>query len=232
MKIRAWIAFCFTVFLVCHTLVAEAVGVHSSMSKRVIKETGKLYGPDAARRVVLWNELVVNNADKPVAVKLELVNNFFNRIPVASEIEIWKHEHWSTPYEMLAKNVGSHADHAIGKYVTLEGMGIPVEQMHLTHVHSVESPSQSHVVLTYHPTRKAMPLVLDSLRSDIKPADERKDLVPEHSLNDFAAWLSKEQFDGRDDASEEANMHIELWHEMNFRMDRELLSVEDLETLQ
>lgn len=231
MKIRVWIAFCFAVFLACHTLAAEAVGVHSSISQRVLRETEKKFGPDAAKRVALWNELVVNNADKPIAEKLELVNNFFNRIPIASEVEIWKHEHWSTPYEMLAQNVGSHADHAIAKYVTLEALGTPVEQMHITHVHSVETPSQSHLVLTYHPTRKAMPLVLDTLRGEIKPADERKDLVPEHSLNDYSAWLAREQFDGRNDASEEADMHIELWHEMNFRMDKELLSAEDPTTL-
>lgn len=228
MKIHAWIALGFASLFAACPPVAGAVELnHAAISNRIIKETGRKFGPDAANRVIAWSNLVVENKDKPVAEKLVLANDFFNRIPIKSEKDLWGHEHWSTPYEMLTRNGGSHADHAIAKYVTLEAMGVSIDHLHVTHVHSLSAPGQSYMVLTYHSAPGAMPLVLDTMGGQIKPASERKDLVPENSLNDNGLWLSGAQADGRSDANEEAARHIELWNEMNIRMDNELLSAED-----
>lgn len=228
MKISTWIALGLISLLAAHAPISKAGDHdHTSLSKRVIMEAEKKFGPEAARRVIAWNDLIMNNQDRPNAEKLKLANDFFNRIPVKSEEELWGHKHWSTPYEMLVRNVGSHADHAIAKYVTLEAMGVAVDHMQLTHVHAVDAPNESHLVLTYRAESRAMPYVLDTLINEVKPASERRDLVPEHSLNETGLWLSDSQADGRNDAKSEADAHIELWNDMNARMDKELLSVED-----
>lgn len=228
MKSNAWITSgLFCLIAACPPAASAAEINHAAISNRVIKETERKFGPDAARRVIAWSDLVMENHHKPVAEKLVLTNDFINRVPVKSDKDLWGHSHWSTPYEMLARNAGSHADHAIAKYVTLEAMGVSVDHLHITHVHSMATPDQSYMVLTYHPEPGAMPLVLDTVSGQIKPANERTDLVPENSFNDNAMWLSTTQSDGRNDANEEAAKHIELWNEMNIRMDQELLSTED-----
>lgn len=228
MNVSAWITLCVASLLAAFPPVASAAEInHTAISHRVIKEAGRKFGESGANRVIAWSNLVIENKDKPVADKLALTNDFINRVPIKSDNDLWGHTHWSTPYEMLARNAGSHADHAIAKYVTLEAMGISVDHLHITHVHSTATPDQSYMVLTYHPEPGAMPLVLDTVNGQIKPASERTDLVPENSFNDNAMWLPGNQNDGRDNMSEEAATHIELWNEMNVRMDNELLSTED-----
>lgn len=228
MNILAWITLCVASLFAAFPPAASAAEInHTAISNRIIKETGRKFGESAANRVIAWSNLVIENKDKPVADKLVLTNDFINRIPIKSDNDLWGHSHWSTPYEMLARNAGSHADHAIAKYVTLEAMGVSVDHLHITHVHSMATPDQSYMVLTYHPEPGAMPLVLDTVNGQIKLANERTDLVPENSFNDNAMWLPGAQDDGRDNMSEEAAKHIELWNEMNIRMDSELLSTED-----
>ncbi len=232
MKKHAWVYLgVAALFAVCAQVAVAADLEHTAISKRVIKETGKKFGVDAANRIVAWNDLVKNNKHKPDAEKLVLVNDFFNRVPVVSEKDLWDHPHWSTPFEMLQRNAGSQADHVIGKYVTLEALGISTDQMKITHVHSMKSTDLSYMVLTYQPKPGVMPSVLDTLDGVIKPANERVDLFPEHSINDSGLWLSKQQKDGRNDAQEEALSHVELWNEMNARMDKELLSAEDASSM-
>ena len=228
MKVPVWLALGFASFFSTCTLVAGAAEInHAAISKRVIRDTERVFGPGAASRIAAWSELVTNNKDKPISEKLALTNSFFNRVPVKSEEEIWGHMHWSTPFEMLLHNAGSQADHTIAKYITLEAMGISIDHMTITHVHSMKSSNLSYMVLTYHEKRGVVPLVLDTMNDEIKPADQRTDLFPEDSLNDSGLWLSNKQKDERNDAQEEAAVHVELWNDMNARLDKEHLSTED-----
>lgn len=228
MKTHIWVALGLISLLTVHTPTAEAGDHdHFSISKRVLKQAATIFGPEAANRLLAWNELIKSNGDKPVAEKLKLTNDFFNRIPLKTEVELWGHTHWSTPFEMVTRNGGSHADHVAGKYMTLDALGISVDHLQMTHVHSAATSDLSYMVLTYRSEPNAMPLVLDTLNREIKPANERNDLIPENSLNENGLWLSKSQADGRSDADSEAAAHVELWNDMNARMDKELLSVED-----
>ena len=228
MKVPVWLALGFASFFSAWMLVAGAAEInHAAISKRVIRDTERVFGPGAASRIAAWSELVTNNKDKPITEKLALTNSFFNRVPVKSEEEIWGHMHWSTPFEMLLHNAGSQADHTIAKYITLEAMGISIDHMTITHVHSMKSSNLSYMVLTYHEKRGVVPLVLDTMNDEIKPADQRTDLFPEDSLNDSGLWLSNKQKDERNDAQEEAAVHVELWNDMNARLDKEHLSTED-----
>lgn len=232
MKIQSWIALGLASLFTVQILVAEAADLnHNTVSKRVLKITEKRFGPEAVARILAWNKLIDSNRNKPVTEKLKLVNDFFNRVPIRNETELWGHIHWSTPFEMLTRNAGSHADHVIGKYVTLEAMDISVDQLQITHVHSSAMIDSTYMVLTYRSEPRAIPLVLDTVNGEILPADKREDLFPEDSINDNGLWLSNTQRDGRADAQTEASGHIELWNEMNNRMDQELLSAEEINPL-
>lgn len=233
MKTRAWIALGLISLFAVYAPTTGAVNHnHAAISKTIIMETERVYGLDAARRVVAWSNLVMQNKDKPTAEKLALTNNFFNLIPIKPDVEIFGYEKWATPFEMLRNNVGSRADHAIGKYVTLEALGVSIDHLQVTHVHSTTTPDFAYMVLTYRSKPSDMPLVLDDVIGEIKPANERNDLFPQDSFNDDGLWLPREQKDGSNDAQveavahEEAVAHVELWNEMNGRMNKELLPIQ------
>ena len=127
------------------------------------------------------------------------------------------------------RNGGSHADHAIAKYVTLEALGVPIQDMQLTHAHSASAATleDSYMVLTYSSSPNDMPLVLDTINSEIKPGNERNDLIPEESINDDAMWLTKKQSEGGHDELAELTAHKKLWQEVITRIDQERLFSED-----
>ena len=200
-------------------LVAEEDFV-IKLTQNVLIGAEATYGPTAPRRILAWLKLIASSKKKSVAEKLELTNDFFNRIPFKSDMELWgKRNYWPTPVEMLASNGGGHTAFAISKYFTLLALGIRIDQLQITYVTATHLPptDQAHMVLTYYPTPDAMPLVLDNLDGEVKPASERNDLVPIYSFNGDGLWLAKERGNGRSEVSG----HVDLWNEMNARMGKE-----------
>jgi len=222
-----WAAICLALLLIAHALIAEENhDVH--LTERVLQSAEKKFGPTAPLRLLAWTKLIADSKRKPVAEKLKLTNDFFNRIPLKSTRGFGgKLNYWPTPAEMLARNECSYAGLAVGKYFTLLALGISIDQLQITYVNASTLPAedQPHMVLTYYPTPDAMPLVLDNLDDKVKPANERNDLVPIYSFNGDGLWLAKERSSGRSEASG----HIDLWNEMNARMGKEFLSTEEEE---
>ncbi len=210
--------------LIAQALIAEESYV-VALTQKVLIGAEATYGPTAPRRLLAWTKLIASNKRKSVAEKLELTNDFFNRIPFKSDMELWgKRNYWPTPVEMLARNGGGHAAFAISKYFTLLALGVSIDQLQITYVTATTLPpaDQAHMVLTYYPRPDAMPLVLDNLDGEVKPANERNDLIPIYSFNGDGLWLAKERGDGRSAASG----HVDLWNEMNARMGKEFLLAE------
>lgn len=220
-RFPSWPALGLSLFFIAHVLVAEENYNVSITQKALIGAEAK-YGPTAPGRLLAWTKLIASSKRKSVAEKLELTNDFFNRIPFKSDMELWgKHNYWPTPLEMLARNGGGHAAFATSKYFTLLALGVRIDQLQITYVNATNLPpaDQAHMVLTYYPTPDAMPLVLDNLDGNVRPANERSDLIPIYSFNGDGLWLAKERGDGRSAASG----HIDLWNEMNARMGKEFL---------
>ena len=219
-RIPRFAAPCLALLLVVHALIAEeSHDIH--LTQRVLQSAEAKYDPTARGRLLAWTRLIADNRKKSETDKLKLVNDFFNQIPFISDIEHWgKPDYWATPVEMLASNGGDCEDYAIGKYFTLLALGFNMDRLRITYVKAISlSPAdQAHMVLTYHATRDAMPLVLDNLDGEIKPANERNDLVPVYSFNGDGLWLAKERSSGRSVGS---SSRISLWTEMNARMGKE-----------
>lgn len=178
------------------------------------------YGQAARQRLVAWLDLIEHSQQKSAAEKLELVNNFFNRIPFAPDMEHWgRRDYWATPVELLASNGGDCEDYATGKYFTLLALGIELDRLRITYVKAkTRDPAiQAHMVLTYYPAPDATPLVLDNLDKEIKPANERGDLAPVYSFNGNGLWLSSERNSGRRLGG---SGQIDLWAELNARINR------------
>ena len=90
--------------------------------------------------------------------------------------------------EVLARGVGDCEDFVIAKYFSLRDLGVSDARLRLTYVKArVGGPGSSvflaHMVLSYYPTPDSVPLILDNLIRDIRPASSRPDLAPVYSFN-------------------------------------------------
>lgn len=214
-----------TVVLVVLAVVAQALVAATAvieLSEAVIASAERKYGREARSRLDSWLKLIAAGKKKSEDEKLRIVNDFFNQVPFASDIDHWNMpDYWATPVELLASNGGDCEDYAIGKYFTLLALGMDINKLRITYVKAPQAPNpadQAHMVLTYYARPDAVPLVLDNLVPDIRSAGERRDLTPVYSFNGEGLWLAKERGSGRVGGSEK----ISLWSQLNARMGKEL----------
>jgi len=162
-------------------------------SNRLLNKIEQEHGGYARERIVIWEKLIIRNKNADNLQKLIVVNDFFNKMNFANDIDLWgKEDYWATPLQMLTSNGGDCEDYSIAKYFTLRKMGIPAERLRLTYVKALKL-NQAHMVLTYYPDPDAEPLVLDNLVTDIRIVSNRKDLLRVYSFNGTDLWLAKEQ---------------------------------------
>lgn len=144
----------------------------------------------AKGRIEAWDELINSNLGKSESELLQTTNRFFNRqLRFVDDSQNWRqNDYWASPIEALVKGAGDCEDYAIAKYFTLRRLGVPSEKLRITYVKALRY-NQAHMVLTYYATPSAMPLVLDNLISEIRPASQRKDLLPVYAFNAEGLYL-------------------------------------------
>ncbi|WP_339462006.1 cysteine protease LapG [Pseudomonas sp. EA_105y_Pfl2_R69] len=144
----------------------------------------------ARQRIQAWEALIKSGTELAEQDKLSEVNRFFNRqIRFVDDSRLWKvNDYWATPIEMLVKGAGDCEDYSIAKYFTLRRLGIPSDKLRITYVKALNY-NQAHMVLTYYASPSAEPLVLDNLINQIKPASQRKDLLPVYAFNAEGLYL-------------------------------------------
>jgi predicted transglutaminase-like cysteine proteinase len=151
-----------------------------------------LYGPlgEGQQRINDWQYLLASQKQIGESEQLNVVNRFFNKqLRYVEDIDLWHAvDYWETPIEALWKGAGDCEDYAIAKYFSLRHLGVASEKLRITYVKAL-TQNRAHMVLTYYSTPDAEPLVLDSLIDAIKPASQRKDLLPVYSFNAEGLWL-------------------------------------------
>lgn len=151
----------------------------------------------AVKRLLAWQELIRNNQSLSELRKLEEVNRFFNTVDFVNDSIHWnKKDYWATPVEFLASDGGDCEDFSLAKYFTLKALGISEKKLNLTYVKALKL-NQAHMVLTYYSSPAAEPLILDNLIQEIRPASQRKDLLPVYSFNGLGLWIAKERGRGQ-----------------------------------
>ncbi len=178
--------------MLCNTVAVTADSLIPS--KAVLERAVTEYGEGAAEVLREWQNVLTQtrqNPDLTERQKLEIINDFFNRVPWVSDREHWgAKDYWATPVETLASNGGDCEDFSIGKYVSLRAVGIAENKLRITYVKAL---NQAHMVLTYYASPDAEPLILDNINRRILPASSRPDLVPFYSFNADRLWLAKER---------------------------------------
>lgn len=157
-------------------------------------EAARRAGPRAVAGVQALQQVVAAASALDDAGRLQAINQFYNRrILFRDDQLVWGEvDHWSSPLETLNVGQGDCEDFAIAKYFSLLAMGMPAAKLRLVYVRAqVGGPQgvvQAHMVLAYHPTADAEPLILDNLMSEIRPASRRPDLAPVFSFNGDGLW--------------------------------------------
>lgn len=189
-----------------------------NISERALQQIEAKHNRFARQRVENWQVLVKEQANLalPEKEKLELVNQFINsNVMFMDDIALWnQQDYWATPLETLTVGAGDCEDYSIAKYFTLIELGVPEEKLRITYVKAVEL-DQAHMVLTYFENKRSVPLVLDNLIVDIKPATQRNDLVPVYSFNGSGLWLAQSRGEGQ--RVGEAS-RLSLWRDLENRM--------------
>ena len=145
----------------------------------------------AQQRFLDWKQLMTEQQGATTEQKLQQVNAFFNQhVLYLNDIKLWlMKDYWATPKETLRQGAGDCEDYAIAKYMTLKKLGVDNNRLRLTYVKAIRI-NEAHMVLAYFENRRSVPLILDNLIIDIKPASQRSDLLPVYSFNSEGIWLS------------------------------------------
>ncbi|MGR0278618.1 transglutaminase-like cysteine peptidase [Marinomonas dokdonensis] len=188
----------------------------SQKYKDIAYQAGLKYGPNAEKRILAWRRLIDESQSLTVVEKLTVVNNFFNQMGFEDDIDLWGQEdYWATPIEFLGLQSGDCEDFTIAKYFTLRELGVPDSQLRLVYVKALRL-NQHHMVLAYYHKPTSVPVLLDNLDKELKPAIKRRDLLPIYSFNAENLWLSKEKGRG---VLVGGSSRLSLWTDLNSRLD-------------
>lgn len=202
------------------------LGFSRSATRGLVERYAARFGPDSRTRIGGWQEFVRSIASerqqRPGSEPelLGSVNTFFNRLPFVTDLAHWGAEdYWASPAETVGSNGADCEDFSIAKYFALKELGVPIERLRITYVKAVRL-NQAHMVLAYYSAPGAVPLILDNLEDEVRPASARADLIPVYSFNDEDLLLARP---GGAGASGGSSLQIRLWRGLLDKLERELL---------
>lgn len=179
----------------------------------IMQKAEQKYGPYARNRYEAYNAKLRELQNSSTEVKLEEINNFFNKVPYGEDMEIWgKQDYWATPLEFLGKDKGDCEDYVIAKYFSLRDLGVESEKLYFSYVKASQF-TRTHIVLSYFKTPSAIPLILDSINFKILAADERKDLTPIYNLNGDSLYRVSQKGQNGEKIKNNVRIH-ERWNRL------------------
>lgn len=197
----------------CMVLIIASPQALNTTEQSWVDAVNKLYGKRAALRVESWRNALHEYKRLPTLQKLEKVNQFFNQLYFVNDIDLWgKKDYWATPLEFLGANAGDCEDFTIAKYFSLREIGVSDKKLRLIYVKAIDY-NQFHMVLAYYETPDAVPLILDNLIPQIKPANTRRDLLPVYSFNGTNLWLMK----SKNGQLAGESSRLSLWNDLRAR---------------
>ncbi|PUE64169.1 transglutaminase-like cysteine peptidase [Arcobacter caeni] len=181
-----------------------------------LKSIENKFGIQARTRVEEWDAMIESSKDETILNKIKNVNDFFNKIPYASDLSTWGvKDYWATPFEFMGIGAGDCEDYAIAKYFSLIKLGISDEKLRITYVSYKKANSkfeQAHMVLTYYHKVGVEPVVLDNINKTLQVASKRPDLVPVYSFNASGLWQAKTKGESR-----VGNNELKSWKDLMSR---------------
>lgn len=187
----------------------------SDKDAQLARKVALKYGAEAEKRVIAWRKVINKVKNGTDLEKLVAVNDFFNQMDFVDDIKHWgKNDYWATPIEFLGTRGGDCEDFTIAKYFSLRELGVPDEKLRLVYVKALKL-DQHHMVLAYYHKPTGVPVLLDNLDKQLKPASKRRDLLPIYSFNAKNLWLSKAKGRG---VLVGGSSKLSLWTDLNSRL--------------
>lgn len=132
------------------------------ISEKIKTAAAERTGKRARQRLESWEKLINGFQQSSMWKKVVAVNNFFNQeIRSESDRLSASEDYWQSPIETLVRGAGDCEDFAIGKYVSLRLLGLPVKQLSLAVLK--DDADNGHAVLLYYPQNVGYPVVLDQI---------------------------------------------------------------------
>lgn len=168
------------------------------IEQNVLQKAQEKYGQEARMRLVSWEDVLKRYSGAMDGEKLKKINSFINEKTVfVNDTDLYGvKDYWSTPVEFLSRGAGDCEDYAIAKYFSLKMMGISEEKLRIAYVKALQY-NIFHMVMLYYSNPGAEPLILDNLVTTIKPASERRDLLPIFTFNGAGLWLAHDRGQGK-----------------------------------
>jgi predicted transglutaminase-like cysteine proteinase len=178
----------------CVVLLVSATPMLQAWEPQRLQLAAQREGPRAVASVNMLLPLLREVGTLDDLARLQQINEFFNRhVQFSDDTAVWgQHDHWASPLETLSRGAGDCEDFAIAKYFSLLAAGVPGVRLRLVYVRAlVGGPGgvlTPHMVLAYHATPGAEPLILDNLITEVRSASRRPDLQPVFSFNAEGLW--------------------------------------------
>lgn len=168
------------------------------IEQNVLQKAQEKYGQEARIRLVSWEDVLKRYSGAMDGEKLKKINSFINEKTVfVNDTDLYGvKDYWATPVEFLSRGAGDCEDYAIAKYFSLKMMGISEEKLRIAYVKALQY-NIFHMVMLYYSNPGAEPLILDNLVTTIKPASERRDLLPIFTFNGAGLWLAHDRGQGK-----------------------------------
>jgi predicted transglutaminase-like cysteine proteinase len=134
----------------------------------------------------VWNQIVAELKTLPLRVRVERVNDIFNRVPyVPAEVNWHDVAYWETPYEFLMRG-GQCQDYAIAKYRALLESGVSEKELRFVVVHDNEVHLDHAITVV---EVDGVSLALDNQMPMVVPAQSLQQRYrPYYALNDQGWW--------------------------------------------
>ncbi|WP_105901330.1 transglutaminase-like cysteine peptidase [Vibrio gangliei] len=215
--------FSFTGFLLFVVFMASVrASTLTDDEQKTVSFSQSNFGQQASLRVKAWLELTHSLQQQPLSSQLNNVNNFFNQLVFIDDIKLWGlKDYWASPLEFLNVGGGDCEDFSIAKYTSLRKLGINDQKLRLIYVKSLRL-NQFHMVVAYYETPSSMPLILDNIESEIKPANQRSDLVPVYSFNATNLWVIQDKSAGGQTVLAGNSSKLSLWQNLRQRRKQDL----------
>ncbi|TVO39325.1 transglutaminase-like cysteine peptidase [Vibrio algivorus] len=198
-------------------IISVRASALTDVEQKIITFSHEHFGQRAGLRIKAWLELTHHLQNQSLPLQLSEVNNFFNQLVFIDDIKLWgEDDYWATPVQFLNAGGGDCEDFSIAKYYTLRELGVDDEKLRLIYVKSL-TLNQFHMVLAYYETPSSMPLILDNIDGEIKPASQRSDLVPVYSFNATNLWITKGGVTGSQSVPAGNVSNLSMWQKLRKR---------------
>lgn len=167
------------------------------LPKKQAEKIGKIYDKGAVKRILTLVDLMNELYTKNEKTKLLAINKFFNEIPYASDLDVYKrNDYWANRTEFMGKDRGDCEDYTFAKYFTLLQLGVSSKKMKAFYCKSL-TYQQAHMVLAYFRKSRSVPFILGNYNYKILPATKRTDLKPIKLYNGDALYIAKLKRQGK-----------------------------------